>query len=160
MLSAIRSFFDQHIAGPAGEPGATAEERARVAAAALLVEVVNSDDHFSEVERAAVLDAVRRRFGLDPAAARQLLELAQSAARVAHDYYQFTSQINASFSPERKRRLVEELWQVAYADDVLNRYEEHLIRRVSDLLHVSHGDFIRAKLKAQAARQRSGRTTP
>ncbi len=156
MLNAIRSFFNQHISDSAGVSEVAAEERARVAAAALLVEVVRSDDQFSDVERAAVLESVRHRFGIDPVAARELLELAESAARDAHDYYQFTSRINASFSSERRRRLIEELWKVAYADDVLHRLEEHLIRRVADLLHVPHSAFIRAKLKAQEARLRQG----
>ncbi len=157
MLNALRNFFDQHISGSDADPEIAAEERARVAAAALLVEVVRSDDHFSDVERASVLDAVRRRFGMGPVAARELLELAEAEARDAHDYYHFTSRINASFSPERKRRLIEELWKAAYADDVLHRHEEHLIRRVADLLHVPHSAFIRAKLKAQEARRQPGK---
>ncbi|MCI0432584.1 MAG: TerB family tellurite resistance protein [Gemmatimonadetes bacterium] len=119
----------------------------RVAAAALMIEVVRGDDEFSAVEHEAVLTAVRRKFDLDAVEAEELLELAESAARDAHDYYQFTSQINESFSDEQKLRLIEELWRVAYADETLHRHEEHLIRRVADLLYVRHSDFIRAKLR-------------
>lgn len=154
MLTAIRNFFDQHIAGRPDEPETTAEKRAHVAAAALLVEVVRSDEHFSEAERQAVLESVQRKFGLSPEEALQLLVLAESEARDAHDLYQFTSNINATFPPERKARLIEELWRAAYADAVLHKYEEHLIRRVADLLHVPHSTFIAAKLRVLAALER------
>ncbi len=156
MLTAIRNFFDQHMASRDQETAAVAEERARIAAAALLVEVVRSDDHFSDVERQSVLESVRRKFGIGAEAARQLIDLAETEAREAHDYYQFTSRINAGFSPERKQQLIDELWRVAYADDILHRHEEHLIRRVADLLHVSHSAFIRGKLRAQRARPKPG----
>jgi uncharacterized tellurite resistance protein B-like protein len=151
MLAAIRNFFEQHIAARPDQPQATAEERARVAAAALLVEVVRGDDHYTEEERGAVLETMRRKFGLDPDQSRQLLALAEAESRDAHDYYQFTSKINASFSRERKLQLIEELWRVAYADAALHWHEEHLIRRVADLLHLSHRDFIRGKLQAQGS---------
>lgn len=149
MLPAIRKFFDQFVAVRPEEPAATGAERARLAAAALLVEVVRSDDEFSDEERAAVLATVQRKFGLEPEAARQLVSLAEAEARDAHDTYQFTSSINSAFSAEQKRRLVEELWRLAYADATLHRHEEHLIRRVADLLHVPHSAFIRAKLRAE-----------
>lgn len=152
MLAAIRNFFDRHIAGSAEEDPPGAQKRAQMAAAALLVEVVLSDQRLSDAERQAVLGSVRGKFSLDPEEGRQLIELAETAAREAHDLYQFTSQINASFSPEQKVRLIEEMWQAAYADAELHKYEEHLIRRVADLLHVPHAAFIAAKLRVLAAR--------
>jgi uncharacterized tellurite resistance protein B-like protein len=151
VLNALRTFFDRHIAAQPEESQADAEHRARVAAAALLVEVVRSDQLFSEEERAHALDAVQRKFGLAPAEARELLALAETQAQDATDLHQFTSKINGSFSPERKVRLIEELWRVAYADTVLNKHEEHLIRRIADLLHVRHSDYIAAKLRVLSA---------
>ena len=152
MLNALRQFFDQRIAGNPRQSAAEAESRARVAAAALLVEVVRADDRFTPEEREAVLVSVRHKFGLAPAEAEELLGLAETEAREAHDYYQFTRRINASFGPQRKVRLIEELWRVAFADDLLHRHEEQLIRRVADLLHVPHRAYINAKLRAQAER--------
>lgn len=149
MLSAIRKFFNQHIAVQADDSAAKSEDRASVAAAALLVEVVRADDHFSADERQAVLGAVQRKFGLHAEEAQRLLQLAEAEAGDAHDTYQFTAKINAGFSPEQKLQLIEELWRVAYADADLHRHEEHLIRRVAELLHVSHKAFILAKLRVQ-----------
>jgi uncharacterized tellurite resistance protein B-like protein len=147
MLTAIRRFFDEHLAAQPDEPEATAERRAQIAAAVLLVEVARSDESFSAAERQAVLGSVERKFGLSPTEAHELLALAEAQSRDAHDLYQFTSKIDATFSPERKVRLIEELWRAAYADSVLHEHEEHLIRRVADLLHLSHSQFIAAKLR-------------
>ena len=154
MLESIRSFFRKHMAQDAQADAAAATARARVAAAALLIEVVRSDDEFSAAERQAVIEAASRKFGLQPGEAQALVGLAEAEAREAHDLYQFTSLINASFSPGQKQVLVEELWRVAWSDDVLHRYEEHLIRKVADLIHVPHSAFIAAKLRVQDARSR------
>jgi uncharacterized tellurite resistance protein B-like protein len=154
MLTAIRQFFEQHIAERAEDSHVDAEKRARTAAAALLVEVVRSDASFSPTERAAVLASIQRRFRLSADEARELLALAESESRDAHDLFQFTSRINAVFSVERKARLLEELWRAAYADGQLHVYEEHLIRRLSELLHLPHSAFIRAKLRVQSELER------
>jgi uncharacterized tellurite resistance protein B-like protein len=147
MLTALRNFFDQHLAPTPDETPASAERRAHLAAAVLLVEVARADHNFSDAERETVLASVQRKFGLSTAEAQELLTLAESKSREAHDIYQFTSKIDASFSPEQKVRLLEELWRAAYSDSVLHEYEEHLIRRVADMLHLSHSQFIAAKLR-------------
>jgi uncharacterized tellurite resistance protein B-like protein len=152
MLSAIRKFFDQHIAPQPDEPQATAERRAQVAAAVLLVEVARSDHNFSDAERQAVLGSVQRKFALSSAEAQEVLALAEAESHDAHDIYQFTSRIDATFTLEQKLRLIEELWRAAYSDSALHEYEEHLIRRVCDLLHLSHSQFIAAKLRAPGPR--------
>lgn len=147
MLNALRKFFDEHIAPKADDPRAGAERRAQIAAAVLMVEVARSDNDYSEAERQAVLASVQGKFGLSPAEATEMLALAEAESREAHDIFQFTSQIDASFSPEQKVRFIEELWRAAYADSTLHEYEEHLIRRVADMLHLSHAQFIAAKLR-------------
>jgi len=150
MLTALRKFFDQHIAPQPHEAPASATRRAQIAAAVLLVEVARSDQNFSDAERQAVLGSVQRNFGLSPAEAQELLTLAESESQDAHDLYQFTSKIDATFPPEQKVQLIEELWRAAYSDSVLHAHEEHLIRRVADLLHLSHSQFIAAKLRVLA----------
>jgi uncharacterized tellurite resistance protein B-like protein len=150
MLTALRKFFDQHIAPKPDETEASAERRAHIAAAVLLVEVARSDHDFSDAERQAVLSSVSTKFGLTAAEAQELLALAELQSREAHDIYQFTSKIDASFSPEQKMRLIEELWRAAHADSVLHEHEEYLIRRVADMLHLSHSQFIAAKLRVLA----------
>lgn len=151
MLNAIREFFDAHIARPAtrGDERHTIE----VATAALLAEVVRIDSEIGEAERAAVLRAVRMKFGLAEEEAAALVNLAEEEARQATDYYQFTSLINKHFSAEQKERVIELMWQVAYADTQLSADEQHLLRKIADLLYVPHGAYIAAKLRARDAVQ-------
>jgi uncharacterized tellurite resistance protein B-like protein len=147
MLNTLRNFFDQHLAPKPNEPQASAERRVHLAAAVLLVEVARSDHDFSDAERETVRASVQTRFHLSAAEAQELVSLADAQSREAHDIYQFTSAIDKSFSPEDKVRLIEELWRAAYADSALHAHEEHLIRRVADMLHLSHSQFIGAKLR-------------
>jgi uncharacterized tellurite resistance protein B-like protein len=158
MLTTLRNFFDQHIAPKPDEPAGSAERRAQIAAAVLLVEVARSDHDFSEAERQTVLGSVQRKFDLSDAEAKELLELAESKSHDAHDIFQFTSKIEAAFSVDQKVRLIEELWRAAYSDAKLHEYEEHLIRRVADMLHLSHSQFIGAKLRVLAAKTPPGTT--
>jgi len=150
MLTAIRDFFDRHLGDTAGAPAD--RHTIEVATAALLVEVARLDEGVDATERAVVQRAVREKFGLDADDAQKLIALAESEARNASDYWQFTSIINKRFTQPQKVRVIELLWEVAYADAGLNAYEEHLIRKLADLLHISHGDYITAKLRARDAR--------
>jgi uncharacterized tellurite resistance protein B-like protein len=81
------------------------------------------------------------------------VSLAEEAAHHATSDYEFTSLINKGFTPEQKVKVVEHLWEVAFADRELHKYEEHLVRRIADLLYVSHTDFIAAKHRVQLALQ-------
>jgi len=100
------------------------------------------------VERRQVIESIGRQLGLDESDGRELLELAEQRVDASHDLYQFTSQVNRACNEAEKLRLVEQLWRVASADSVIHKYEEHLIRRIADLLHVPHRGFIAAKLRA------------
>ena len=153
MLANIRKFLDNHL-GP-GDATASDKHSIEVATAALLVEIVRMDGETQPAEREAVLRAVRGKFHLTSEEAQTLIDLAEQEAREATDYYQFTSIINRRFSQPQKIRVVELLWEVAYADQEANPYEEHLIRKLADLLYVDHRDYITAKLSARDAAARS-----
>jgi uncharacterized tellurite resistance protein B-like protein len=149
MLEAIRDFFEKHIDAPAAQ--GDGRRPIQVATAALLVEVVRLGGAIKPAERAVVLRAVRARFGLDEDGAEALIRLAEDQAREATDYYQFTSLINKRFSQAQKQQVIELMWQVAYADDELSAYEQHVIRKIADLLYVPHRAYIAAKLRARDA---------
>jgi uncharacterized tellurite resistance protein B-like protein len=118
-----------------------------LAVAALLVEVLRADYNVAAGERQQVVQSIGKLLGLGDAESAALMELAERQIDQSHDLYQFTSMINQSYSAAEKERLVEHLWRVARADETIHKYEEHLIRRVADLLHVSHSSFIAAKLR-------------
>lgn len=151
MLASIKNFFQQQLAMDATQAQDSVERRSRLAAAALLIEVVRADEQFTAEERSALLSGLAEKFALDAEAAQQLLSLAEDEAHEAIDLYQFTSEINRHFTAEQKVWLVEQLWRAAYADQVLHYREEHLIRRIGELIHVPHSAFIAAKLRVQAA---------
>jgi uncharacterized tellurite resistance protein B-like protein len=148
MLNAIREFFDQHVgaAAPGDERHAIA-----LATAALLVETVRLDGEIDAAERAAAHRAVRAKFGLSEDEAATLLRLAEEEARDATDYYQFTSLINKQFSAAQKERVIELMWRVAYADEALSAHEQHVVRKIAELLYVPHSAYIAAKLRARDA---------
>ena len=87
------------------------------------------------------------KFGLSDEETETLFTLAEQERASATDYHQFTSLIAKNFSQDKKIKLIEYLWAVAYADGVLDKYEEHMVRRIADLIHVSHKDFMRTKHK-------------
>ncbi len=149
ILADIRRFLDKHLGS--ADSAAADKHTIEIATAALLVETVRMDGDVKPIERDAVLRAVRGKFHLTNDEAQTLIDLAEKEAREASDYYQFTSIINKRFSQQQKIRVVELLWEVAYADKSVDPYEEHLIRKLADLLYVEHRDYITAKLRARDA---------
>jgi uncharacterized tellurite resistance protein B-like protein len=153
MLRAIKKFFDNYLSSEAEPAKRDQEHAARLASAALLIEISRADDEIREQELNAIVRALRSKFGLSPEETEALIKLAEEEATQATSYYEFTSLINREFSYERKVYLVELLWSVAVADQELEKYEEHAVRKLAELLYVSHTDFIAAKHRAQ---RRSG----
>ena len=147
MLKGIREFFERHLAP---SDGASAPARTlELATATLVAEVARLDGGIAEAERAAVLEAIRGHFKLGEEEARALVDLAEAEAREATDYYQFTSLIRERYSQDQRQQIVEILWRAAYADARISSHEQHVVRKVADLLYVPHAAYIAAKLRAQ-----------
>lgn len=149
MIDAIRQFFDKHIKAPEADAASAGHDPLHVASAALMIEMMRMDGEITGPERERVLHALEHKFGLSPVETAELVRLAEEEAREATDYYQFTSLIKDRLSLAQKERLIEHLWAVAYADGELHQYEEHLLRKIADLLYVPHKSFIAAKLRAK-----------
>ena len=155
MLKSIRQFFDNHLR-PGAEDSSGGERGLRLATAALLIEITRADYEVKPEERAAVMDAVRQLFDdLSEAETEELIALAEQEASESTSLFQFTSLVDKNFSREVKIRIVEMLWRVAYADNDKDMNEEYLVRKIADLLHVSHGDFIRARHLVEEDRKRN-----
>lgn len=120
-----------------------------LAAATLLVEVVTADDHWDERELASMQAALNSQLQLEPTALEALMEEARAHQADTNDLYELTRCINDAFDETQKYELVENLWRVAWADGNLDRYEDHTIRKIAELLYVRHSDFIKAKLATQ-----------
>ena len=151
MLDSIKQFFEERVAAEAAQPSPEAREHGlRLAAAALLFEIVRADAEIKEAERTVVRAAIQGTFGLAQEEAEELMRLAEEESRDATSLYEFTHLIDKAFSPEQKKRVVELLWLVAFADGEKHAHEEHLVRKIAGLLHVPHPDFINAKIRARA----------
>ncbi len=148
MLRTLQDLFDSLIVPP-DTRAADALHRLRLATAVLLVEVMRADGDIAAVERETLLAALRREFLLGEDEARQLFELAERSAREATDYHGFTSILNERLSEAEKLRVIGAMWQVAYADGHLDAHENHVLWRIADLLHLSHGAYIAAKIRAR-----------
>ena len=148
MLRTLKELFGALQPPPA--TGAQAlEHTLQLAAAVMLTEVMRADAGFGDAERRAVIAALRAKFALGDDEIARLMELAERAAREATDWFEFTSHINAHFDMAAKVRMVEHLWHVAYADGRLSDRERHTLWRIADLLHVPHGAYINAKMRAK-----------
>jgi uncharacterized tellurite resistance protein B-like protein len=149
MIDAIKRYFEKHL-GPIEDTVRERDEHAlRLATAALLFTMTGVDYKVQALEREAVARAVQSKFGLSDVETTELLRLAEEAAAAAVSDYEFTSLINRGFSPEQKVKVIEHLWRVAFADRELNMHEEHLVRRIAELLYVPHTAFIAAKHRVQ-----------
>ena len=145
MFSSIRQFFAQQL-----EDTRDADVNApyQLATAALLVEMVHADADESADELQAVRAALKSAFDLDDDTITTIIKLAQDERDAAICLHEFTRSLNDVLDTDGRTRVVELLWQVAYADGRLDVYEEHLVRKVADLLHVPHSAYIHAKLRA------------
>jgi len=151
MLRTLKDLFDALRPPPGGAAPADDEHALQLAAAVLLVEVLRADAEIGEGERRAVVAALKAKFALTDDEVGRLLELAEQAARDANDYFRFTSRINEGFDTARKVRMIELMWRVAYADGRLSAHEQHVMWRIADLLHVPHGAYVHAKMRAREA---------
>jgi uncharacterized tellurite resistance protein B-like protein len=124
------------------------QERRALAIAVLLMETARADFEHAEPELEAVRRALGQVLGLDDDEAERLMAQARDEASQTVTLHGFVGELNASTDAEGKRELIALLWQVAYADGRVDPHEEHLIRRIADLLHVPHHEFIRQKLAA------------
>lgn len=148
MLKKIQIFFEKYFIENdlSAEP---VEHKLNLAAAALLVEMMLQDDDISDVEVIAVKKILIDQFSLSENEAENLYLMAEEEKHQATDYHQFTRLIAKHYSQAQKIKLIESLWTVAFADQMLDKYEEHMVRRISDLIYVPHKEFIQARHRVE-----------
>lgn len=131
------------------EPQKTGEpdrDRAlQVATAILLTEVMCADHELHEQEKNTILHILQQQFMLNDKQAIDLLSYAEEKNKEVVSLHAYTSRINQLLDNAERVKLIENMWRVIHADGEIDKYEEHLIRRIAELLYVSHTDFIRSK---------------
>ena len=146
MLSKFQQFFQKKLSQSDGQ---TTDERINLAAAALLIEVARADLEMDAREQSKITALLQATLQLSEVDIQSLISLAAEESESASSLFEFTTLINEHYSDEQKQVLMEQLWHVAFADDVLDKYEEHLLRRIADLIHLPHRIFIQTKHQAQ-----------
>lgn len=145
MLRSFSKFFDDFLVPVPADTADQHERRLRLATAALMMEMVRADYAEHPDEHAHALTLLQQEFRLSQQEAVRLADLGRDEAHAAVSLFEFTATLDKSLSVEDKVRILEMLWGIAYADGALDKYEEHLLRKLTDLLHLSHRQLIQAK---------------
>lgn len=123
------------------------QTKLRIATCVIMVEIANSDDEFTDGERARIIEILTEKFDLSDEEAQELIEIAQERIRESIDIWGFTKTINTVFTEDQKVRALEAIWKIIYADGQLSQHEDSLVHKLSYLLGLKHKQLIDAKLK-------------
>ena len=119
------------------------------ACAALLIETALADKVFNTEEIDSMKKTLREVYGIDEKDLDELISESEKKVSESTSLYEYTRLINDLCDYQDKLKLIQNLWTIAFADKHLDKYEEYLIRKISDLLYVSHSDFIQQKLNVK-----------
>ena len=153
MLDGLRQFIADIVA-PQGQDRAFGDGDYRLAATALLVHVISLDGQPSQAEQRKLHSLIESHFGLDRGTAGRLIASATQVEGEAVDLYHFTSVIMRSLDENGRKRIVEMMWELVYADGEVTEFEDNVVWRASDLLGIAQRD--RVDLKHLVASRRSG----
>lgn len=144
MIGALKALFETK----ADDSPEELQHRLHLAAAALLMETARADFTQDGVEQEELQRALVDTLEVSTIDLQDLVTAAEQRVDEATSLFQFTRVLNDHYSAQQKQLLIGAMWRVAYADGRIDKYEEHLIRKVADLIYVSHADYIRLKLEA------------
>lgn len=150
MIDRLKRFLETHLApAQGGSSEAANRHQLAVAATALMLQLAHVDNQEDEEEIELILALAGRVHDLTRDEQQELLGIARDRALDATSMYEFTRVINDFCDHEQRLELVISLWQVALADQQIHKYEEHLIRRVADLLYLTPAEFVQCRLRAE-----------
>jgi uncharacterized tellurite resistance protein B-like protein len=134
---------------PTKESAEEREKRIRQAVAVILLEAAYADDDFTPQEGARIGEVLKGMFGLDAAEIEEVVAMAERDRSRSIDLWPFARAINSEFDAREKERVIEGVWEVIYADERLDQYEDYLVHKIARVLHIPHDVMIRAKLRAK-----------
>ena len=149
----IKKLLDQ-VAGAISatqtrEDDESREKAIRMATAVLMIDVARADYVFDESEFDSVLELIEQHFHISPETAMELFNAANEEVDGLTSLHDFTQLLHNNLDEDEKSRIVSLLWRIAYADGRLDKYEDSLVNKISDLLHVSRGRVMRLKHDAE-----------
>jgi len=137
----------KNLAAPPVEEEQGRFDRVQIATCIILLEVAKYDDEFSSIEEETMKAILKKDFSISGEAIEDLMKVAEDHREESVDIWEFTNVINQNFSKEEKLKIMEAAWKIIYADEKLNKYEDHYVHVLADLLRLRHGDLIDAKLR-------------
>jgi len=149
MFTKINQWLETTLKISAGSENQ--QHTTQLAAAILLIEVSRADYEISDEEKQVISDVLTKQFSLSQQEAGKILNHALEEHEEYTSSHAFIRLLNEELTLESKLGLLEGLWSVAYADKVLDKYEEYHIRKIADWLYLSHSDFIQIKHKVMKA---------
>ncbi|MBL7180187.1 MAG: TerB family tellurite resistance protein [Pseudomonadota bacterium] len=149
MLDILKRFFSKTRADISGTADRNTAHDLHVAVCALFLEMARIDQTFTEAETETILAILKEKYGLSREHADVLMEAAEKELDESVDLWQFARLINENYSTDEKIELVETLWQIVYVDGKMDQYEHYLMNKLKNLLRISHGQLIDAKLKVK-----------
>jgi len=148
MINTIQSLLKKHLPSNP-DAGHDAERALQVATAALLMEVAAADAEISVAEHQQIKRIVEEIYAVSPDEAREICRLAERQADHVTSLFPFTRLITSECSLEDRIEIVHRLWEITFLDGKVHTHEEHLVRKVAELLYVPHSQFIRGKIRQQ-----------
>ena len=144
MLNKIKQLLQTKTSTPEAD-----KQDISLAVTALMLEIMHSDDNLDAREKQIIQHTLKKSFNLNEDEVESLIREAETHTSNATDFHQYTSQIKDNYTPEERIDFLTNLWQVAMADGHVDNDEEHLIRRIANLIGIYHHEFIQAKLQAR-----------
>ena len=151
MLKKIREYISELNDHSSDEENSKESDTSLInnACAALLIETAFADKVFNEVELNSMKETLIKVYEMESKEVEQIIDVSKKTVSESTSLYEYTRLLNDLCNYEDKIKLINNLWIIAFADKQLDKYEEYLIRKIADLLHVSHRDFIKEKLKVK-----------
>ena len=148
MIKNLKSYLDNFFQESSDE-NIPHKNRIELATAVLMIEISLADEITGDEEYKTIKKILLEKFDLDETKIDTLISLAEDEVDHTISLHEFAETINNELSAIEKTNIIENLWRVAYADAYIHKYEEYYIRKIADLLHVSHSDYIKTKLKTK-----------
>ena len=143
------NFFKKIFKSEESEKPLIDDKTSIKACIALLLETSMADEVLEESELSALKETLIKDFNISEEEITELIEISKQNVDDSTSLYEFTRDITDNFDSNERIKLIESMWKIAYADGNIDKYEEHIIRKVSSLIYVAHSDFIQAKLNAK-----------
>jgi len=148
MIKNLKSYLDNFFQESPDE-NIPHKNKIELATAVLMIEISLADENIGDEEYKTIKKILLEKFDLDETKIDTLISLAEDEVDHTISLHEFAETINNELSAIEKTNIIENLWRVAYADAYIHKYEEYYIRKIADLLHVSHSDYIKTKLKTE-----------